>query len=1269
VIIDVEIEIKITNINSLNDFNIVQFNCRSIYANLSELKIFLYTKKPHICCLSETWSVANRLPKFIDYKALWKHRDGRGGGLCILVRTNIIILPSALDPFPDPKIEIQRCKIKFRTFELDILNVYNPNNNISYSEFEHYLNQIGNHKMMLGDFNGHHAIWNQPNIGNNATGNSLKNVLDNFDDINLLTPFSLPTYVSPVSGRTSTLDLCFLSSNLMTGATAELGPCLGSDHYPVIIKLQQNVQSRVLGKRPKWILDKVDWGLWKNGLPEIELNGNESIEEINNSLGQYLKQSEYNIKQSSNKYNPKFNSPWWNAECSRLVAIRRRAKNIFRRHPTEENLRRLRDAENAVKREVKRSKEISWQEFVSTLNCFTPAKTIWDTLKKIRGLNIESNSILEENGESLVSVEQRMEAFLNYFGNIFNIPSPSVISENQMYFEIQGAIIDETEQSYNILFTLNEINSAIVHLKNSCPGVDDVHNLFLKNMPEKYIECYLKMFNVSWIEEKVPESWKVGLMIPILKPGKSSTSTSSYRPITMLSTVGKLMERMVCNRLEFVIESRNLISETQYGFRKGRSTYDSLTYLEHTIRKSLMTGNTCVVVFVDLKGAFDRVWHMGVIYKLKKLGFKGRILGWLYSYLQDRKFKILLEGKISNERTVTSGVPQGAVISPTLFNVLLSDIPRIEGVTYSEFADDLAIYCSGGDVEAVVLSVQRALDSIYQWTLEWGQSISIPKTKAMYFTNRRTYPSNITIDGQNLEYVSKFKFLGVVFDSPRLTWKDHINHLRVSCSSSISVMKSVSHNKWGADRKTLLKYYTATIRSKLDYASHLYAGAAGTHLDTLDVIQNQCLRIALGVKNTTPILSLTAEANIPPLKIRRRFLAIKYYLRVSEYPHNNPITQLYNYNCVTNNANKPFFQRAKDDLRKLGLNNNDHLPCPAVSPVPPWRDISCHFVETFADNVPKFLSDLSVQRLFKAMLDEDYKDLIAVYTDGSKTDDTVSAAVVFPDRQLTYNYKLPPVNCILFAELFAISKAIEYTKTNNITKFVIFTDSLSSIMLLAGRKHNSFRHLVHYIRRELLRVSDESGKAVIQWVPAHRGIHGNELADKAAKEAGGSDSIYEVRTPYEDMIKVISNKCVDYWQQDWESMILASGRGNDLRNIKDTIAYWPWTTNKSRAIETALARLRVGHVGLGQYNFKFRLTETPLCSCGEIETISHFLLECENYRIIRTQMMNQIRNLNINLPLNTKLLLGGSRCGKTDQMIIMKCVGDYLVRTGRLSEL
>lgn len=839
----------------MNDCVIVQFNCRSIYTKLAELKIFLYTKKPNIVCLCETWTVATKLPKFIDYTAVWKHRDGRGGGLCILVRSSIIVIPSTLNMYAPSSIEIQRCTVKFRNFELDILNVYNPNNNVTTREFEYYINQLGRYKLIIGDFNGHHRLWSYVNSGSNATGNSLSEILTRNDNLCLITPPRLPTFFNSRTGTSSTLDLCFVSTNINLGSSVEVGPCLSSDHNPVIIKICHSPKTVALKFRPKWKFNNVKWDDWRDGLASVEFEGDENVEEMDRKISETLLGSNYIIPKTAGVYKPKFNRPWWNVECSRLVALRRHAKHIFRRHPTEVNQRSWRQAENNAKRHIAKSKKESWEEFTSTLNCFTPTNTIWNTLKKIKGTFDPTITVLDCNNIFITDPKDKAEEFANYFQSVFSIPFPSEMENNRMYFIIQAAIMNDERKEYNSMLTMEELKIAVANLKDTSPGLDEIHNNFIKNASFNTLEAILDMFNKSWMEEYVPKCWKIALLVPILKPGKPSATVGSYRPISMLSSIGKLIERIICNRLQFELEKGNLLSETQFGFRKVRSTNDTLTILEHTIRETLIKKQICIVVFIDLAGAFDRVWKMAVLFKLQKMGFRGRILGWLFSYLTDRKFKVIVEGETSNERQITSSVPQGAVLSPTLFNILLSDLAKIPEVNYSEFADDLALYYSGNDVQLVVNKVQEALSAVNDWANTWGQKLNINKTKAMYFTNKRTYPNTIKLNGNEIEYIAKHKFLGLIFDSPRLTWKDQINNLKSKCTPAISIMKSIAGQHWGADREVLLSYYKSVVRSKLDYASHLYDGSASTNLDSLNMIQNQCLRIALGGEehNTCPL--------------------------------------------------------------------------------------------------------------------------------------------------------------------------------------------------------------------------------------------------------------------------------------------------------------------------------------------------------------------------------------------------------------------------------
>ena len=244
---------------------------------------------------------------------------------------------------------------------------------------------------------------------------------------------------------------------------------------------------------------------------------------------------------------------------------------------------------------------------------------------------------------------------------------------------------------------------------------------------------------------------------------------------------------------------------------------------------------------MDLSAAFDSVNHIALLYKLTNMGFTGRILGWLQSYLSDRKFQTLYRGKLSKIEMSKSGVPQGGILSPFLFNALMSDLPRLQDITMTIFADDIAVCATGIDVNRVVSKLQHQLNLIQKWCLEWGQRINPSKTKGMHFYDLYENSLPISVNGINIEYVNSFKFLGITLDAPKLDWHMHLNKLKFDCNKRINLLKSISHHHWGADKKTLLMLYKTLIRSKLDYGCQFYNGASRTLLNPLEVIQNQSL--------------------------------------------------------------------------------------------------------------------------------------------------------------------------------------------------------------------------------------------------------------------------------------------------------------------------------------------------------------------------------------------------------------------------------------------
>ena len=195
-------------------FRIFSWNCRSIYNKLSKFKLHIYITKPHIICLTETWLRDSREPHLVNYTPYFKHRESStGGGLAIFVRNDLMVINKCLDIFEEGKLEIQALTVVSKLEKIDIMNIYNPNENISKEEFIYYFNQLNTSHVITGDFNAHHNLWD--NINNeNITGKNLADVIYDCNNVSLLTPLNFPTHHYIQNNSYSTLDLTFLSNNL-----------------------------------------------------------------------------------------------------------------------------------------------------------------------------------------------------------------------------------------------------------------------------------------------------------------------------------------------------------------------------------------------------------------------------------------------------------------------------------------------------------------------------------------------------------------------------------------------------------------------------------------------------------------------------------------------------------------------------------------------------------------------------------------------------------------------------------------------------------------------------------------------------------------------------------------------------------------------------------------------------------------------------------------------------------------------------------------------
>ena len=239
------------------NLNVYIWNARSLNKRLSEFKFKLYSEKPYLVLISETWIKANREPTFINYSTVFKHRTtANGGGLACLIRGDVNYLCNDLSPFPGGKLEIQAITVVSGADKIDFMNVYNPNENISPQEFVHFFNQLGEKFYICGDFNAHHQLWDD-RYQNNSSGNNLIEAMYELNNLILITPKNFATYYNITNNSYSTLDLTFCSTNLFNKSQVHLDQDVGSDHTLINLIISIKPVLSAGKRRRRWKFDKV----------------------------------------------------------------------------------------------------------------------------------------------------------------------------------------------------------------------------------------------------------------------------------------------------------------------------------------------------------------------------------------------------------------------------------------------------------------------------------------------------------------------------------------------------------------------------------------------------------------------------------------------------------------------------------------------------------------------------------------------------------------------------------------------------------------------------------------------------------------------------------------------------------------------------------------------------------------------------------------------------------------------------------------------------
>lgn len=281
-----------------------------------------------------------------------------------------------------------------------------------------------------------------------------------------------------------------------------------------------------------------------------------------------------------------------------------------------------------------------------------------------------------------------------------------------------------------------EISRLIRGLKNrKSPGDDSINNILLKQLPKKAIIMLMHIYRACLKLSYFPEVWKCAKVIPIPQPKKDQALACNYSPISLLSSLSKVLEKLILTRLKAHISTHDIFINEQFGFRPGHSTNHQLLRLCNHIRDSLQKKRSTRMITFDVEKAFDSVWHKGLLHKMFMLKFPLYLTKIVQSFLSKRSFYVSINGHESKIFHVLAGVPQGSVLSPTLYNVFTSDVK----VTDSEkafFADDSCLHASAESQQKIVKKLNAASKQITDYAKKWKIKLNDSKTSTTIFTRR-----------------------------------------------------------------------------------------------------------------------------------------------------------------------------------------------------------------------------------------------------------------------------------------------------------------------------------------------------------------------------------------------------------------------------------------------------------------------------------------------------------------------------------------------------
>ena len=805
------------------------------------LKEFIIDNSLDLLSLTETWlhpdtssEVLNSLTPN-NYSIISSPRAvGRGGGIAVIYKSSLQVSSLSLTSFAS--FEVLGLKVVAGNFTCNFFTIYRPPSSSLSTFFDDFFSLLVDvsssacELLLSGDFNIH-----VDDLGSSYTQSFL----------NLLDTFGLHQHIgvsTHSSGHTLDLLISRSDSTLITNPTLT-DPCL-SDHSAVCFTLPLPCHVRPPHRTFSFRnISKIDLKLFSDDIRSSDLYTLPVT-----TLSEFLFCFKSVVTTVLNKHAPlisvncstKHSQPFITPEIRKAKSLRSRLETIWRKSKSTLDKDNFKKQSKVLNKLLTAAKRSYYRNLVSDSK--NNSKKLWANLNSI--LNRSSRSTLP----TFVSGTSMATSFLNFFSDKISVLHSKLKPDSTSPHSPPPPHNPPSFTHFSRV-TEDEIRAAILSSSNSSCALDFIPTKLLKSCLDVFLPPICTLINLCIYESSVPDDFKSAIVTPLLKKfNLPREELSSYRPISNLNFISKILERVMYNQLMSHLNSFPSFSRFQSAYRKFHSVETALTRIHSDLLLSFERKQVSALVLLDMSAAFDTVNHKILLERLiLNFGIHGSALCLLGSYLSGRTQAVSVDSNLSDPSILTSGVPQGSVLGPLLFSLYTTPLSYqldSSNLSYHFYADDTQLYISfkANESTSSLGLLSDTLDGLHKWLSRNSLSLNPSKTEFLLIGSPQQRSklslTSFSFSGTTVSCSLSVRNLGVIFDSD-LSFKDHVTQVSKSCHHHIRQLRSIRPL---LDHDTAVLLANSLVASKLDFCNALYAGLPNVTINRLQLVQNSLAR-------------------------------------------------------------------------------------------------------------------------------------------------------------------------------------------------------------------------------------------------------------------------------------------------------------------------------------------------------------------------------------------------------------------------------------------